>query len=101
MTVFCNQIFEKSGLTVELKGKSHKLYGTVCLLTADNLAMHSLCGYLESFSANKFCQFCMIDKKNARFRYDEDEVELCTKNNYQDHVSLNEPSTTGVKEDPL
>ena len=93
------RFLENSGLTVELKGQSHLLYGTVCLLTADNLAMHSLCGYLESFSANKFCQFCMIDKTvNAQFIYDEDEVELRTKDNYQQHVSLNEPSKTGVKE---
>ncbi len=47
------RFLENSGLTVELKGQSQLLYGTVCLLTADNLAMHSLCGYLESFSANR------------------------------------------------
>lgn len=93
------RFLENSGLIVDLKGHSHQLYGTVCVLTADNLAIHSLCGYLESFSANKFCQFCMIDKADAQFIYDEDKVELRTKDSYQEHVSLNEPSKTGVKED--
>ncbi len=45
------------------------------------------------------CQFCMIDKKKAQFIYDDEEVELRTKDNYKQHVCLNDPSKTGVKGD--
>ena len=41
---------ESHGIAVDIKGQTHLLYGTICLLTADNLACHSLCGYLEFFS---------------------------------------------------
>lgn len=51
------RFLECHGLELEMKGEVHLLYGTVCLFTGDNLACHSLCGYLERFSANKFCHF--------------------------------------------
>lgn len=93
------KILESSGIQVEMQGQNFQLYGTICVLTADNLAVHSLCGYVESFSANKFCHFCMVDKTVAQSVYDEDEFEMRTKGNYQQHVTLNDPSSTGIKED--
>lgn len=94
------RLFESSGIQVEMQGQNHTLYGTICVLTADNLAIHSLCGYVESFSANKFCHFCMVDKTVAQSVYDEDKLEKrTTRENYQQHVRFNDPSSTGVKED--
>lgn len=92
------RFLESSGLQVEIQGQSHQLYGSVCVLTADNLGIHSLCGYLESFSANKFCHFCMVDKTVAQTVF-EDKFEKRTRGNYQQHVRLNDPSLTGIKED--
>lgn len=57
------RFLETKGMEVQILGQNSLLFGTVCLLTADNLACHSLGGFLESFSANKFCQFCLIDKQ--------------------------------------
>lgn len=45
---------EQNGIEVKILDKYQLLYGALCLLTADNLACHSLCGYVESFSANRF-----------------------------------------------
>jgi len=59
----------------------------VCLLTADNLACHSLCGYVESFSVNRFCQFCLIDKPISQYIFDEDNTERHTRENYAHHVT--------------
>lgn len=61
----------KSWYTVYINGQTHLLYGTSCLLTAVNLACHFLCEYLDSFSVNVFCHFCLADKKN----FEEDELE--------------------------
>ncbi len=68
-------------------------------MTADNLAIHFIRGYVESFSANKSCHFCMADKTVAQSVYIEDEVDKRTRENYQQHVRLNDPSLTGIKED--
>lgn len=93
------RLLENSGIQVEMQGQNHQLYGTICVLTADNLGIHSLCGYIESFSANKFCHFWMVDKTVAQSVFDEDDVERRTRENYQQHVRCNDPSSTGVKED--
>ncbi|KAA0712534.1 hypothetical protein E1301_Tti019070 [Triplophysa tibetana] len=88
---------EQNGIEVKIGDECQLLYGTVCLLTADNLACHSLCGYVESFSANRFCQFCLIDKPTSQYIFDEDNTERRTRENYACHVQLNDASATGVK----
>lgn len=93
------KLLETTGVQVDVQGGKKTLYGTICVLTADNLAVHSLCGYLESFSANRFCHFCLVDKRTAQSVFDEDKIEKRTRENYEQHVMLNDPSATGVKED--
>ncbi len=88
---------EQNGIEVKIHDKYQLLYGTLCLLTADNLACHSLCGYVESFSANRFCQFCLIDKSSSQYIFDANNTERRTRENYAYHVQLNDASATGVK----
>lgn len=88
---------EQNGIEVKILDKYQLLYGTLCLLTADNLACHSFCGYVESFSANRFCQFCLIDKSSSQYIFDENNTERRTRENYAHHVQLNDASATGVK----
>lgn len=91
------RVLENSGIEVEVNGQTQKLHGTLSILTADNLAIHSLCGYVESFSANKCCQFCLIDKQEIQSVFDEDNVEKRNRENYEQHVRFCDPSSTGVK----
>lgn len=72
------------------------MHGTVCLLT-DNLACHALCGYAESFSANKFCHICLIDKTTSQSVFNEDDLEKRDRHNYQQHVLLHDVTITGIK----
>jgi hypothetical protein len=37
-------------------------HGSLVLFSADNLGSHSLFGFLESFSAKKFCRLCEAEK---------------------------------------
>ena len=67
---------ETRGLEVQIGGLSTLFYGTLCLFTADNLACHSLGGYVESFAANKFCHICLVDKQNAQHIFDDYHLEL-------------------------
>ena len=92
------RVLESSGVQIEIKGQTHWLYGTISVLTADNLAIHTLCGYVESFSAHKFCQFCMIDKEEMQSVFDEDDVVKRTRENYEQHSRLSDPSSTCVEE---
>lgn len=92
------RLLETRGLEVQIDGLSTLLYGTLCLFTADNLACHSLGGYFESFAANMFCHTCLIDKQNAQHIFDDDHLELRNRDNYNEHVQLNNPTLTGIKE---
>lgn len=47
---------EQNGVYLEQLGESVK--GTVLYVVADNLGAHSLAGFLESFTTDKFCRFC-------------------------------------------
>ncbi|KAF0044845.1 hypothetical protein F2P81_004003 [Scophthalmus maximus] len=91
------RVLENCGIEVEVNGQTQKLRGTLSILTADNLAIHPLCGYVESFSANKFLQFCLIDKQETQSVFDEDNVVKCNGENYEQHVWFCDPSSTGVK----
>lgn len=55
---------EKHGVFVEKLGASIK--GTVSFVVADNLAAHSLAGFQESFTVQKFCRFCMASKSDIQ-----------------------------------
>ena len=92
-------ILETRGVEVQIHGKNSLLHGTLCLFTADNLACHSVGGFFESFSANRFCHICLVHKQNAQHIFNDDLVELRNRDNYSQHVELNNPPLTGIKED--
>lgn len=51
---------EQHGVYVEKLGECVK--GTVVYVAADNLAAHSLAGFFESFTVDRFCRFCMATR---------------------------------------
>lgn len=55
---------EQHGVYIENLGKCVK--GTVLFVSADNLGAHSLAGFYESFSVDKFCRFCMASRSDAQ-----------------------------------
>ena len=92
------RLLESSGIDINVKGQNQKIYGTITVLTADNLAMHTLCGYVESFSANKPCQFCLIDREDMQTVLDDDHVEMRSRQSYTENAMLGDASMTGIKE---
>lgn len=50
-----------------------EVYGTVSVLIGDNLAIHQLCGFRESFSARHPCRVCMATMDQVRTMCNEDE----------------------------
>lgn len=58
------ELLEKHGVYVEKLGSSVR--GTVLHIAADNLAAHSLGGFLESFVSDKICRFCMATRQEIQ-----------------------------------
>lgn len=58
------KILEQNGVYIESLGASVK--GTVLYVAADNLGAHSLAGFLESFTVDKFCRFCLASSRDAQ-----------------------------------
>ena len=76
---------ETDGVFVPLLGTSLK--GTVQSIIADNLAAHSIAGFVESFSGDFFCRFCTAKRCDV-----ESDVVACgafglrTKELHSEHV---------------
>ena len=58
------QFVEQNGIFLEQLVASVK--GTVLYVAADNLGAHSLAGFLESFSVEKFCRFCSASRSDTQ-----------------------------------
>jgi len=68
------------------QGVDLMLRGTVVQVVGDNLGLHQLCGFVESFSAKHFCRFCMIDKADCDRTYTDDGLELRSKEQYSSQL---------------
>lgn len=90
------------GVRVNVNGKSVTVRGILSLFSADNLGLHSLFGFLESFSAIKFCHFCECTKETSQKNFIESQFVMRTKDSYDNAVAKLDdpecnPSSTGIK----
>ena len=60
------QRLENEGVTVEKDGQQVNLKGTVVATCCDNLASHSIGGFIESFITLKPCRFCNVTLDSLR-----------------------------------
>ncbi|ELU01829.1 hypothetical protein CAPTEDRAFT_196585 [Capitella teleta] len=68
-----------------------KLRGTVIALAGDNLANHSICGFMESFSGSAtstLCRFCNGTRDMMRTNTPATQFKLRTKANYDKKVEV-------------
>ncbi|KAI7811169.1 hypothetical protein IRJ41_011241 [Triplophysa rosa] len=72
------KVLESSGIQVPFS--KEPLFGTVAQVTGDNLGMHTLLGFMESFSAHYFCRFCLVDKKTSQSVFSEDDTNVVLRN---------------------
>lgn len=75
---------EKQGVYIEQLGTSVK--GTVFCVAADNLAAHSLAGFQESFTVNKFCRVCMASRADIQQNVGSGLFHLRDKNSHDRHL---------------
>ena len=72
------EFLEEGGITLNVDGLDYNLHFRFVLLLGDNLGLHTLLGFVESFRANFFCRICLINKSDMGLILDED---LCTHRN--------------------
>ncbi|XP_057205407.1 uncharacterized protein LOC130563694 [Triplophysa rosa] len=51
---------------IHLPISAEKVYSTISQIVGDNLAMHSILGFTESFNGHYFCHLCLIHKADAK-----------------------------------
>lgn len=86
------------GITVSTSEGPQQIYFSLGLILGDNLGLHSLLGFLESFTANKPCHICNITKAESCFCTKENPDILRTVDDYAHDLNLNDSTETGIKE---
>jgi len=61
--VFCKQ---EQGVKFDVEGISKLMYGTIAIVSADNLGSLVLGGFKENCSALKMCRHCMATKDTSQ-----------------------------------
>lgn len=56
---------EKDGLFINVENKEIRVKFCVASIIGDNLALHSMLGFNESFSSSYFCRFCYCLKADS------------------------------------
>lgn len=81
-----------------ITSKLNSLSKDVSAVTADNLGLNCLMGFVENFSSNSYCRICLGNKIALQSLFREDESLLRDRESYEQHLSQNNYCKTGVKE---
>ena len=74
------------GVAVQRPEGEFVFKGSVLIVVADNLAAHSIGGFLESFSSLHPCRFCLISKSSIKNALHCDSLCLRTQDSYASQV---------------
>ena len=55
------QFLEREGISITIRHETKQIYFVMTLLLGNNLGLHSVLVFVESFSANFFCRFFFIE----------------------------------------
>lgn len=88
----------ETGVDIDVSAYKGKLYFNLGLIIGDNLGLHSITGFNETFSSNHPCRICNVTKEALKKQYFEEEHLLRNIVNYTTQLQLNCPSSTGIKE---
>jgi hypothetical protein len=84
------------GIEIDLPAYKGTVYFEIGLIRGDNLGIHSITGFVESFSSNFSCRVCKVEKSVHHKQIYEDKSLLRNSMNYANDVALGNPSLTGV-----
>lgn len=76
-----------------------KLYFELGLILGENLGLHSIIGFTESYSSNFPCRICTIRKEDMRIQCYANDTLLGYTEQYDAHLLQNDVSATGIREE--
>jgi hypothetical protein len=89
------------GITVQTENYCGTVKFELGLIVGDNLGLHSICGFVESFSANYPCRYCTINKDVLKTQCFNDEALARTKESYKNDSIDCIVSNSGIKESSI
>jgi len=89
---------QETGIQIDTSVFKGTLYFGLGLIIGDNLGIHSIIGFTESFSSNYSCRIRTINKNDLKFQCYEDESLLRSIDQYYMHLEVSNLSVTGIKE---
>lgn len=89
---------EENGIEVFINDESIKVYFCLALIVGDNLGLHGMMGFSESFVANYPCRFCLCSKTVCHKQLFQIDNELRNTENYEIDVNTENMSETGIVE---
>lgn len=92
------KFLQESGIELDFPQGKITLYFELGSLTADNLGMHQLLGYIESFQGNYACRFCKMHSYVRSKCCVADLSLLRDPVSYEADLLKNDSSLTGIKE---
>lgn len=70
----------------------------ISVVTGDNLFLHSILGFVESFSAAHPCRHCLVPRAEFQSTFTEIETKLRTSHSYDQAVNVINVTETGIKQ---
>ena len=89
---------KNEGIKVCIDNKDINIYFDFLLLTGDNLGLHAILGFVESFSANFFCRFCLTEHKCLHTVFNERNCVLRNITNYNNQLLEKNVARSGIKD---
>lgn len=80
------KVLETDGITVEMDGISHQLFGSIVLFSGDNLTSNTMGGFNTCFSSGRICRYCMATKLSLTDMHSEEDCKLRTLKEHTYHL---------------
>ncbi|XP_051173978.1 uncharacterized protein LOC127289825 [Leptopilina boulardi] len=91
-------ILSDEGIIINVEGTDKKIYFQCIQILGDNLGLNKICGFSESFIANRFCRICTATKEQCQKLLEEDEHLLRDVKSYEKVVAEEKFADSGLKE---
>ena len=90
-TILCRTVndlvvLESSGIEAYVNDRKITIRAFVQHVSGDNLGIHSIAGFSESFSAVLSCRFCLSDKRLIQEQFEESQLVLRSEETHAQHL---------------
>ena len=90
------QFLENEEIVIKTPSAMMRLYFALAGFIGDNLASHTMLGFLKSFSSNHPCRFCLLHSKDIKNIFNASSCEIRTVENYEKDLAKNNSSEIGL-----